>query len=96
MVRICRAGDQLPMLVSAWNLDLYGDDLTLQDVQADSTETIDVGVIDLGKETDLGRSHGVVVGKEQLELEDSAWLMCQTTVDRSRVRLALDTFVRRL
>lgn len=82
IVRICRAGDQLPMLVSMWNLVVYGNGPTLQDVQANSTETIDVGVIDLGKETDLGRSHGVVVGKEQLELEDSAWLMCQTMVDR--------------
>jgi len=29
-------------------------------------------VVDLGEEADLGRSHGVVVWQEQLELEDAA------------------------
>jgi hypothetical protein len=29
-------------------------------------------VIDLGKEANLGRSHGVVVGEEELELENAA------------------------
>jgi basic membrane lipoprotein Med (substrate-binding protein (PBP1-ABC) superfamily) len=81
IVRICRAGDQLPMLVSVCNLVVHGDGPTLQDVQTNSTETVDVGVVDLGKEADLGWSHGVVVGQEQLELEDSAWLVCQKTVD---------------
>lgn len=47
------------------------DDLTLEDVQADSTEAIDVGVVDLGEEADLGWCHGVVVGQEELELEDA-------------------------
>lgn len=32
----------------------------------------DVGMVDLGEEPDFGRGHGVVFGKEQLELEDSA------------------------
>jgi hypothetical protein len=32
-------------------------------------------VIDLGKETDLGRSHGVVVWEEELELEDAAYML---------------------
>lgn len=79
IVRICRAGDQLPKLVSVWKHVVYGGSPTLQNVQTNSTETIDVGVVDLGKEADLGRSHGVVVGQEQLELEDSAWLECQNT-----------------
>jgi hypothetical protein len=38
--------------------------LTLQDIQADTAETIDVGVVYLGQEANLGRSHGVVVGQE--------------------------------
>ena len=45
--------------------------LTLQDVQTDSAEAVDVGVIDFGEETDLGRGHGVVVWQKELELEDS-------------------------
>ena len=69
------------MLVSVWDLVVFGNGPTLQDVQADSTETVDFGVVDRGKEADLGRSHGVVVGQEQLELEDSAWLMCQKPAD---------------
>jgi hypothetical protein len=29
-------------------------------------------VVDLGEEADLGRGHGVVIWKEELELEDAA------------------------
>jgi hypothetical protein len=72
MVRICRAGDQLPMPVS-YILHLAKAAMpTLQDVQANAAELVDVGVVDLGEETDFGRRHGVVVGKEQLELEGAA------------------------
>jgi hypothetical protein len=46
--------------------------LTLEDVEADAAQSVDVGVVDLGEEAHLGRGHGVVVGKEQLELEDAA------------------------
>lgn len=42
---------------------------TLQDIEADSAELVNVGVKDLGEESDLGRRHGIVVGQEQLELE---------------------------
>lgn len=45
---------------------------TLQDIQTDTAQLIDVRVEDLGEEANLGRSHGVVVGEEQLELEDAA------------------------
>lgn len=45
--------------------------LTLEDIQADAAKTVDVGVVDLGQETDLRRGHRVVVGKEQLETEDA-------------------------
>ena len=47
--------------------------LTLQDVQTDSAKAVDVGVVYLGKEADLGRGHGIVVRQEELELEDSTW-----------------------
>lgn len=46
-------------------------ELTLQDIQADAAKTVDVGVVDLGQETDLGRGHRVVVGQEQLETKDA-------------------------
>ena len=46
--------------------------LTLQHVEADAPQAVDVGVVDLGEEANLGRRHGVVVGKEQLQLEHSA------------------------
>jgi len=52
------------------------DSRTLQYIQADSAEAIDVGVVNLGKKADLGRSHGVVVGQEQFELEDSTCTIC--------------------
>lgn len=46
---------------------------TLQHIQADAAEPVDVGVVDLGEEADLRWRHGVVVGEEELELEDAAW-----------------------
>lgn len=49
---------------------------TLQDVQADTTELVDIRVEDLGEEADLGRRHRVVVGKEELEFEDTACKLC--------------------
>lgn len=36
--------------------------LTLQDIETDAAELVDVGVEDLCEESNLGRSHGVVVG----------------------------------
>lgn len=45
--------------------------LTLQDIQTNAAETINVGVVDLGEEADLGRGHGVVIGKEEFKTEDS-------------------------
>jgi len=53
------------------NLQGWGP-VALQDVQANAAELVDVGVVDLGEEADFGRRHGVVVGKEQLELECAA------------------------
>lgn len=47
---------------------------TLQDIQANSSETVDVGVVDLGQESDLRGSHGVVFGQEQLKTEDATLL----------------------
>lgn len=71
IVRIWRAGDQLSgaegttldprferRLPSRW---LDRGKLTLQDVQADSAEFVDVGMVDLGQEADLGRDHGIVI-----------------------------------
>lgn len=55
---------------------------TLQYIQADSAEAVDVGVVDLGEEANLGRSHGVVVGQEQFELKDSTCIMRQSRSDR--------------
>lgn len=68
--------------------------LTLQDIQADSAEAIDVRVVDLGEEADLGWCHGVVVGQEEFELEDAAWVRSEESLVR-RVRLPC-TFVWRL
>lgn len=58
-----------------------GDSPTLQYIQADSAEAVDVGVVDLGEEADLGGSHGVIVGQEQFELEDSTCSMRQSRSD---------------
>ncbi len=71
IVRIWRAGDQLPgqesvskLLRNRYGLRAYK--RTLQHIQADTTELVNVRVIDLGKEADFGRCHGVVIGKKEL------------------------------
>lgn len=46
--------------------------LTLKNVKTNATKLINVRVEDFGKESDLGRCHGVVVGQEELEVEDAA------------------------
>lgn len=38
--------------------------LTLQDIQANAAKSIDVRVVDLGEEANLGRSHGIVIRQE--------------------------------
>ena len=49
-----------------------GGTLTLQHIETDASQFIDVGVEDLGKEADLGRCHGVVVREKELKLEHAA------------------------
>jgi hypothetical protein len=44
---------------------------TLQDIQTDATQTINVRVVDLCQETDFGRGHRIIVWKEELESEDT-------------------------
>jgi hypothetical protein len=44
---------------------------TLQDVEADPSKTVDVRVVDLGKEPDLRRSHRVIFRQEKLETKNS-------------------------
>jgi len=46
---------------------------TLENIQADPAQAVDVWVVNLGKESDLGGCHGVVIRQEQLELEDTAY-----------------------
>lgn len=74
-MRIWRAGDQLSIILSArvYRAARRALDrshvLTFQDVEADATKLVDVGVEYLGEEADLGWRHGVVVREEQLQLE---------------------------
>lgn len=67
--------------------DSGGVALTFENVKTNAAESVDIWVIDLGKEADFGWGHGVVVGKEQLELEDAA-CCCQP---RSAARLSAPT-----
>lgn len=57
---------------------------TLQDVEADAAQLVHVGVEDLCQEADLGRRHGIVVGEEELELEDAACAASVTTLQSGR------------
>jgi hypothetical protein len=75
IVRIWSAGDQLSIRCMSQSVILSSTLLasrTLQNIQADAAQLVDVGVVYLGQEPDLGRVHGVVVGEEELELEHAA------------------------
>jgi len=45
---------------------------TLQHIEADTAKLVHIWVEDLGEESDFGWSHGIVVGEEKFELEDTA------------------------
>lgn len=77
MVRIWSAGDQLPKLISWFTKVQDMGEHTLQDVQADAPQTVDVWVVDLGEKADLGWGHGVVVWEEEFKLENAAYQACQ-------------------
>jgi hypothetical protein len=47
--------------------------VVLQNIQADATQSVDVGVIDASQEAYPRWAHGVVVGQEELEVELAAW-----------------------
>jgi hypothetical protein len=44
---------------------------TFQDIEADTAELVNVGVVDLGQEADLGGGHGVLLGQKQFQLKDT-------------------------
>jgi hypothetical protein len=69
MVRICKAGDQLPVCVSLLPHEHFPGCRTLENVQANSAQFVNIWVVDLCQEANLWRSHWVVVGKEKFELE---------------------------
>lgn len=76
MVRICSAGDQLSggkRLASACNRNDHMVP-TLQHIKADAAQLINVRMEDLGEKSDLGRGHRIVVGEEEFELEDAAFV----------------------
>ena len=83
MVRICSAGDQLSAEKGILDIRIEKRReemgrgrrcvLTLQHIQADAAQLVDVRVEDLGEEADLGRGHGIVIWKEELEFKDATW-----------------------
>ena len=60
---------------------VYEARLTLEDIEADAAQAVDVWVVDLGEEADLGGSHRVVVWQEKLKLEYAAWILSVRCTD---------------
>lgn len=48
-----------------------GRPVILEDIEANTTKLIDVWVENLGQESNLGRSHWIIVGEEELEAENT-------------------------
>lgn len=68
-MRICSAGDQLPANAFSIAPVQIVVRVTLQDIKTNPPKFIDVWVVDFCQEAYFGRSHWIVVGKEELELE---------------------------
>ena len=51
-----------------------GAPLVLQDVEADAAQLVDVGVVNLRAEENLGWRHGVLLGQEELTVEEAAFI----------------------
>jgi len=45
---------------------------TLENIETDAAELVNIGVVNLGQESDLRRCHRVIIWEEQLQLEDTA------------------------
>ena len=56
--------------------------LTLEHIETDPAQLVDIRMVDLGQKPDLGGRHRVIIGKEQLELEDAALGSCQMAIDQ--------------
>ena len=52
--------------------------LVLEDIKADATELVNVRMVDLSSEENLGWNHGVFFGEEELEVEHTAFKWCIT------------------
>lgn len=73
IVRICSAGDQLPLQCENLCPSSKAGQLTLQNVQAYPTELVNIRMVYFGQEANLWGSHGIVVREKKLELEDSTY-----------------------
>jgi hypothetical protein len=66
-------------LVDSWNSAQDSEReqhaLTFENVQANPAKLIDIGVIYLRQEANFWRGHGIVIGKEQFELENAACIV---------------------
>lgn len=59
--------------------------LTLQNIQADTTQSINIRVVDLGQEADFGRGHRVIIWQEEFELEFTPYSQVfSTMIEASR------------
>lgn len=55
-------------------MNLNDRNLTFQDIETDTAEAINVGMVDLGEEADLRGAHRIVFGEEELQTEDTAFV----------------------
>ena len=66
--------------------------LFLEDVEADAAKLVNVGVVDLGSEKNLGRDHGVLIWQEEFAVENATLIRslcgaCDLDIEVSEVLL---------
>lgn len=54
--------------------------LTLENIQANTTQFVNVGVVDLGEESNLWRGHRVIIWEEKFELEYTTYIYVRKVI----------------
>lgn len=65
---------------------------TLQNVQTDTTQLVDIWMIDLGEKSNLGRRHGVIVREKELKLKNPAYVLSAAYLLPSMPRLSIPSY----
>jgi hypothetical protein len=68
---------------------------TFEDVKTDTAKLVNVWMVNFGEKADLWRLHGIVFGKEELKLEDAAFVRALHRASNGHVKVTQIVVMRR-